>query len=220
MLFRGNKKGQAVLEMAVFGSLVLLIFGALLSYLQRMNEQQYMQMQAFRKTLKEANSYREGDDAGAGASAQVRDFEHRRLVDLSNNFRKGSPQVFSSSSSVFWAVPKVGKPAGNLMVLAVNDDEWRIDKEVSRELSIEETNFDSQSSFKESDMKEETPQLIATTKSSTLTDTVSTEFIDKNKGAIWRVQQGVYRDASGQYRYDDSQVGNEIKRGKVWETEF
>ena len=46
-----NKRGQAAVEMAIFGVIVLMVFGTLLSYLQKLNDQQYIQMETFRQSL-------------------------------------------------------------------------------------------------------------------------------------------------------------------------
>lgn len=121
-----NKKGQAAAEMALFGSLVLFIFGILLSYVQRFNEQQYVQMETFRRALEKANSgldTGEASEDGAGASVQFSFIENRKHTDLQGGFRKGNTQTFSGSSSVFWAVPKVGKEAKSLIVYRINQDE-------------------------------------------------------------------------------------------------
>lgn len=44
-----SNKSQAVSELAIFGTLIILGFAALLSYIQSFNSQQALQMQAFRK---------------------------------------------------------------------------------------------------------------------------------------------------------------------------
>src|SRR3989338_6091856 len=120
MLCRINKKGQAVAEMALFGSLVLMIFAVLLSYIQRANEQQYVQMEAFRRALEKGNTYQGADSEGAGASVQLTLIENRRVADIQAGFRKGSGQTFNASSNVFWAVPKVGGQAKSVSVYRIN----------------------------------------------------------------------------------------------------
>ncbi|MBM3250498.1 MAG: hypothetical protein FJZ09_06660 [Candidatus Omnitrophica bacterium] len=101
-----NKKGQSVAEMALFGSLILLAFGTLLSYIQSQNDQEYATMAAFRKALYHACTYSSNDGAeGAGASIQYTVMDHRRNVDVYN--RKTTSQMASGGGSVYWAVPEV-----------------------------------------------------------------------------------------------------------------
>ena len=123
---RHNHKGQAVAEMAIFGSLILFVFGILLSYLQRQNDQQYVQMQGFRRALKQACIYIDpGSDEGQGAKVQMTLIENRRHADLSGDFRKGSSQALSSSATVFWAIPPLeeGAEVPNLIAYRINQDE-------------------------------------------------------------------------------------------------
>lgn len=128
-----NKKAQAVAETALFGSIILFIFGVLLSQLQRLNDQQYVQMSAFRRALERANSGLDRGvnstnstilpEDGAGASVQYSLTENRKYTELQGGYRKGNTQALSASSSVFWAVPKVGEQSESLMVYKVNEDE-------------------------------------------------------------------------------------------------
>lgn len=121
---KGHKKsGQAVAEMAIFGSLIIFLFGTLLAYVQRANDQQYAQMAAFRRALEKSNTHLGNDTDGAGASVQYTLVENRRQSDFSGNFRKGSGQSLSASSNVFWAVPKVQTEPENLIVYRINEDE-------------------------------------------------------------------------------------------------
>lgn len=183
-----QQKGQAVVEMAIFGSILLLLFGTLLSYLQRSNDQQYIQMEAFRRALEKGCTYGSESD-GAGASVQLTLIQNRRHTDLSGEFYKGSPQSLSASSNVFWAVPKVqGDESPNLIVFRVNEDEgvWDyrdfVDKEHDRydddgnerqkywSFETEDTQTDSQLNFDEETRKEEDTSAITTTRSSSLGD--------------------------------------------------
>ena len=47
-------RGQAVAELAIFGSLILLVFSIILMYGQRLETQQQVKMEAFRKALQKA----------------------------------------------------------------------------------------------------------------------------------------------------------------------
>lgn len=212
-----NQKGQALAEMALFGSLILMLFAALLSYLQRSNDQQYVQMESFRRALAKGNTA-QGDAAeGAGASVQLTLLQNRRYSDLSEAFRKGSPQALSASSNVFWAVPKVGSKPDNAIVFKVNDDEKEI---INDTVKVDNIDSSQKTSFEEANIKQETPSAITNTRTSKLKDTVTTKFLDKEGNLVWEVTQGAYRDEKGQYRYSESEVDNEITRGKSWRTEF
>lgn len=121
-----NNKGQAVAEMAVFGSLILFVFGIMLSYLQRQNDQQYVQMEGFRRAQSLACSYIDpGSEEGQGARVQMTLIENRRHADLSGDYKKGSAQTLSASSNVFWAVPPLteGAEVPNLIAYRINQDE-------------------------------------------------------------------------------------------------
>jgi len=240
-----NRKGQSIIELTIFVSLILLIFGILLSYLQRMNDQQYAEMETFRRALQKACTYQGESSEGAGASVQYTMMQNRRHVDLTSGFRKGSPTTTGYSSNVFWAIPKVGSQAESLIVYKINDDEkaWNYrdfvpkDQDETRSFRIDDTNVETNTRFSEEVQKRETPSLIATTKRSQLEDTITTSLTytirDKdsdsnpdNDGVIegpkelWSVEQGLYKDSEGQYRYSESAVGTEVGRGKEWITGF
>ena len=247
MLSCSNKKGQAVVEMALFGSLILLIFATLLSYMQRLNDQQYVQMEAFRRALEKGNTFQGETSEGAGASVQFSLIENRRHSDISGGFRKGSAQTLSASSNVFWAVPKAGKPTESLIAYRVNEDEkvanFRefIPEEKSEEWSFrtEDLTFNSGLSFDEATTKAETPQEITNTATSQLQDTITTTIpytirqkekdedynpdndVIISSGIFWEPKQGVYRDANdGQYKYSEQAVGTVVGRAKTWTTPF
>jgi hypothetical protein len=40
------------------------------------------------------------------------------------------------------------------------------------------------------------------------------------EGTLYQVQQGVYRDSDGQYKYSQGATGNEVAREKTWVTPF
>lgn len=235
-----NQRGQAAAEMALFGSLLLLIFGSLLAYLQRANDQQYVQMQAFRQALYRGCTYSAGE--GAGGSAQYTVIENRRQSDLSGGFRKGSAQTFSGSANVYWAVPEVGGQAEGVNVYKINEDEIEVDyaglapEGEGLAFQSEDLVTTSSTSFNETTTKEETPQGITNTSVSGLQETITTtlpytirqtdaEGNPENgavvsEGAVLSVTQGLYLDSDGQYKYSSQAVGNVVERGKKWETGF
>lgn len=239
-----NTKGQAFVELAIFGALILFALGVWLSHAQRMNDQQYAEMETFRRALQKACTYQGETSEGAGASVQYTMLQNRRHVDLSSGFKKGSPSSTGYSSNVFWAIPKVGSQAESLIVYKINDDEkaWNYRDFVSKaedatqSFRVEDTNTQTSTKFSEEIEKRETPAKIANTKKSTLEDTIDTTITYTIRGKdtddnpdndviiegpkdLWSLKQGLYRDAQGQYRYSADRVGNEVVRGRSWVTE-
>lgn len=86
--------GQALLELALFGSMLLMLLGVMVSYGLRYNYQQKTMMEAFRKTLNESAVY----ERGGQASVTVISDEH--IPNPSNPFAIGSVSPFISSASV------------------------------------------------------------------------------------------------------------------------
>jgi len=85
--------GQALVELAVFGTFFLMLLGVLLSYGLRYNYQQKAQMTAFRRALKIASD----QDRGTG-SAMV--MEDRAIPDPATMFGVGSTAPIVASASV------------------------------------------------------------------------------------------------------------------------
>lgn len=240
-----NHKAQAVVELAIFGSLILLVFGVLLSFMQRFNDQQYVQMEAFRRALEKGCTYLGETSEGAGASVQYTLLTDRRHVDLSGGFRKGSSATLSASSNVFWAVPKVGAQSESLIVYRINEDErarnYRdfVSKEQDDNWSFrtEDMITNSDLDFTETITKQETPQAITNTKNSTLQETRTitipysiTEKDDDNDdendvvvggGTFWEGQGGPNGELI-QRLYRDSSDGqykysSQIPQGRIVE---
>ena len=224
-----RKKGQTVVEMALFAALILLILGTLLSYLQGANERQYVQMETFRRALERACNYRPAG-GGAGAAVAMTLKQDRRLVDLSGNYKKGAVQPFMANSNVFWAVPYVGNEVVSLVHIKANEDDYEVVRGKDYK-GFSDIETDQQTDFSETTIKEEDTGKIVNINKSKLQDTITTRFIydpkddeEAEPGAqeavVWEVTQGAYRGADGQYKFDDAQVGTVIERGKTWETEF
>ncbi|OGX45739.1 MAG: hypothetical protein A3G38_02035 [Omnitrophica WOR_2 bacterium RIFCSPLOWO2_12_FULL_51_8] len=244
LIVNSDNFGQAVAEMAIFGSLLLFVFGALIAYIQRFNDQQYAQMEAFRRALEKGSTYTTEEMGNPGASVQFTLVQNRRHSDFSGSFRKGSAQALSASSSVFWAVPKVGEQAKDLIVYRINEDEEQIDpkdfitadEEAENTFEIEQIRTNSSLNFTETAAKQETPLQIVNKQESTLSETINTiiPYAIRNKqsnqivreGEVLNLSQRLYREGregfdQGQYKYS-SQVPEDHKvvRGKEWSTEF
>jgi hypothetical protein len=234
-----NNKAQAAAELALFGSLVLLIFGILLSYAQRYNDQQYVQMEAFRRALQKACVYQSVGSGGAGASVRFNLIQTRRQADLSGSFKKGSSQTLSAVSNVFWGVPGAGKQAHTLTVYKINEDEKEIDYSAYVPSDKDDvwlfqqgpTLSASNTGFNEVNTRQEGPQEIVNTRASRISDTITTiipytivlkddKSVTVDEGNLLEVEQGLYRDTDGQYKYSQQAVGNVVERGKTWSTGF
>lgn len=212
-----NKRGQAVLEMAIFGSLILLLFGTLLSYLQRLNDQQYIQMETFRRALAKGCTYRGEDSGGAGASIQLTLMQNRRNVAISGGFRKGSPSAINTSSSVFWAIPKSGQKPDNLIVYRINEDE---SPSLPRGTQVEGTISSTDAQFDETLEKTESPQEIVTHRGSEVSEVITHSVLGENEAPVWEVTQGLYKDSDGQYRYSQQAAPESVHSERIWRTDF
>lgn len=89
-----NRCGQAVVELAIFGSLILFAFSMLLTYGQRLDGQQQVKMDAFRKALQNAY-YR-----NSSVSYTIKRDTHN--ADLFAEYGKGQNSSSGASGSVMW----------------------------------------------------------------------------------------------------------------------
>ena len=249
-----NKKGQAVTEFAIFGLIIIFTFGVMVAYLMRMNDQQYVEQEAFRRALEKACTYQGKEADTSGASVQLDLIEHRRYPKMyekvlrateegagSQQLQAEHPEELSSvqqvrpdsveaSSSVFWAVSKVepqqqqqgqqgaGGQGGSLepqdlLVLRANEDE----KIVEGGGSVPDISYFYDTQIEDVLTKQETDGTINTTKTTKTTEKVTTDFSD-----VWSVEQGLYRDENGQYKYSEQALqggqAETVERSKKWET--
>lgn len=86
--------GQALLELALFGSILLMLLGVMVSFGMRYSYQQKAMMGAFRKTLNESAVY----ERGGQASVTTVSDEH--IPNPANPFAIGSVSPFISGASV------------------------------------------------------------------------------------------------------------------------
>lgn len=219
------QKGQTLIELAIFGAIILFLFGTLLSYMQRFNDQQYVQMESFRRALEKANTYQGPTTEGAGASVQYSLMQNRRYTDLSDNFKKGNSDLVSGGANVFWAIPKLKEDddddteAPNIIAFKINEDEqqWNyrdfipkeydsIDdegEERQRYWSFEpqEIETDSQFAFSQEVTKEESPAAIINSSSSEL------------QGTLDMTLPYIVKEVDK----DDPDYENVIREGVLWE---
>lgn len=90
-----NRKAQAVLELAVLGSLIIIAFSILIKYSEKYNREQSYMQQTFRAALKKAK------EINNSASWETIDF--RRMPNVTNPMEIGELQQFGSGNSVLWS---------------------------------------------------------------------------------------------------------------------
>jgi len=218
-----NNKGQAVAEMAVFGSLILFLFGVLLSQMQSLTNQQYTQMETFRRALEKACNYRDpGANDGAGASVSFSRIENIRQADLSDNYKKGNFATESGRANIMWSVPKQDKDlrSASLTTYRINEDEktWDYRNYVDKAHDSTDDNgkqrqkywtfqvggyapSDSHTEFSQSTGKQEDTTGITTTDTSTLSDT-------EHRKIMYRIKE---------VDKDDDDYENIVKSGELWD---
>ena len=111
-----SRKAQAVLEMGLLGSLILIVFSLVIGYIQRLNDDQYLLMNNFRSALKKAHD--------ENAIVSYTTLEDRRYVDT-NSPLQGKRVNMSSSNYVHWAVPRTEKDvkANKRFYYKINEEE-------------------------------------------------------------------------------------------------
>jgi len=182
-----TRTGQAVVELAIFGAIILFVVGVLLNYMQQANDDQHIQMEAFRRALAYAGIYPVFDfGRGAGASVDFTLVRDRKYAGVSGNFKKGEGTRLSADASVYWAVPKVGLPSDNLRVYRVNEDENPINlatlfgflsrNDIGKYISFGTKSIGSirQTDFLEARAKQENPLGIANVRRSASREAITT----------------------------------------------
>jgi hypothetical protein len=91
---RSANSAQAAVELAIFGSLILLVFSVLLMYGQRLDSQQQVKMEAFRRALQKA--YQRNGSVSYTLKKEERSF------NLFGGFGQGQPSTVASSATVLW----------------------------------------------------------------------------------------------------------------------
>jgi len=99
-MFR-NRKAQAVLELAILGSLLILAFSLAITEGERFNRRQSYMHQTFRGALKKANK----DNRPTTWSTM----DFRRSSNMINPMELGSMQQFQDSNSILWSDGKKDK---------------------------------------------------------------------------------------------------------------
>ncbi|MDD5130707.1 MAG: hypothetical protein PHS66_06665 [Candidatus Omnitrophica bacterium] len=90
-----SRKAQAILELAVLGSIVIMAFSIAITRSERANRQQSYMQQAFRAALKAAKTI--------NSSAQWQTMDFRRMPNVTNPMELGELQQFSGGNNVLWS---------------------------------------------------------------------------------------------------------------------
>lgn len=182
-----GKKGQAAVELAIFGSLILVAFSVLLMYGQRLESQQQVKMEAFRKALQKA--YQHNGSVNYTFKKEARSF------NLFGGFGQGQPSTVSSTASVLWQKgmpgpqidPRDEDKQESYSYYAINDNEIKFDNypKLQRNLmgkdvtvwvpaSVYSEDQIRTETFTAAVRKQENAQQIVNVKSSDLSDTIDT----------------------------------------------
>jgi len=92
-----QRNGQAILELAIFGSLIIVLFGILIHYGLRYKNQQQLNQITFRNALKTTEGSAAADYPISVTTVNIHD---RHIPDPANAFAQGSIMPFSSSDVV------------------------------------------------------------------------------------------------------------------------
>jgi hypothetical protein len=90
-----SRKGQAIMELAILGSLVIMAFSIVINLSENYNRRQSYMQQTFRGTLYKAQ---DANDTGT-----VGTVDFRRLPNVTDPMSIGAFQQYSSGNSVYWS---------------------------------------------------------------------------------------------------------------------
>ena len=144
------RKAQAVLEIGILGTVILIVFSLLIGYIQRLNDEQYVLMSNFRQALKKAHD--------ENAIVSYTTLEDRRHIDI-NAPLAGKRTSISASNYVHWAVPYAGERPNKGFYYKINDQEIAL----SEDDEIEDIVFEYDTALTKSFNRIETPDLIGST---------------------------------------------------------
>ena len=227
--------GQAVTEMAIFGSLVIMVFGIWLSYAQTFTEQQTIQQQAFRMALRRA--YRANDTQGGFISYNI--IKNHRTPNLSGGLNQGNRESVSAGSTVLWAVSNPESYSyyqiNNDLIGSETDGDGytmlkRVEKDVEGEdvdtpVEVWNTETETVNDYASTSLKREDKDKIRTARSSSNTDrvttTLKTRYQTEEGGAYSNgddVTVSQRLDEDGRYSQEAQQNNVIVERSRTWET--
>jgi hypothetical protein len=123
-IFLKFKTGQAAVELAIFGSIILLAFSVLLMYGQRLESQQHVKMEAFRRALQKA--YERNGSVSYTLKKEGRSF------NLFGGFGQGQSSTVAATASVLWQKGMPGaqdnEASESYSYYAINDNELELSR--------------------------------------------------------------------------------------------
>ena len=209
------RSGQAVTEMAIFGSVIFLCFGVLLSYAHNFTEQQALQQQSFRMALQHY------EDNGFISYNIIK---HYNMPNLGGAFRQGERGSVSAGNSVSWYI---GEPESRSFY-QINEDLKEIPRhekdDVDTPDEVWNIETDSQAGYSANELKQENTERIRTTRSSSNKDDVTTRLKIR-----YQDDEDIYYDGvdivSSQRLNEDGRYNQEardddvvVERKRSWET--
>ena len=210
------RSGQAVTEMAIFGSVIFLCFGVLLSYAHNFTEQQALQQQSFRMALQHY------EDNGFISYNIIK---HYNMPNLGGAFRQGERGSVSAGNSVSWYI---GEPESRSFY-QINEDLKEIPRhekdDVDTPDEVWNIETDSQAGYSANELKQENTERIRTTRSSSNKDDVTTRLKIR-----YQDDEDIYYDGvdivSSQRLNEDGRYNQEardddvvVERKRSWETQ-
>lgn len=196
-----SRLGQAVIELAIFGSLILTAFAVLLSHSQSFSERLTLQQQSFRMALRKAYN-----DNGF---VSYKIIKHHRAPDVLANFRQGNRQSISSGSSVLWSI---GEPE-SFSYYQVNEDLVPISTTADVPDVVWNVENSAQTDYSGKEEKQEDNLGITTDRSANIKDTITTKLKIIGKPDVV-VTQGLCDNG----RYAQACAGNTMHKERIWKT--
>jgi hypothetical protein len=181
------KKAQVVLEMGLFGAIILFAFAALISYVQRMNDDQYLTMMNFRRTLKKAH-----DENAVVAHSTLENVRH---VNMSSPL-EGQRAMLSASNVVHWAVPFVGEKPNQSLYYRINDEEVKLKEDTE----IEDIYFDFNTQTQKEFTKSELNNIIVTAHNVSIDEESVYTLVNEDKTPIKVISQNETTTRSRSWR--------------------
>ena len=186
----GLKKSQAVLEMGLLRSLVLIVFSLLVGYIQQFNDNQFILMKNFRTALKRAHD--------ENAVVSYTSIEDRRHVNT-NSPLEGSRKTLSASNYVYWAVPSVGSAPNSKAYYNINDEEILLEEDEDVEDIVFEYDTDTDREF----TKIEAGDIISTVQDVRVAEELTYILRNSTGGPIRTVVQNREIDKQRMWETDD-----------------
>jgi hypothetical protein len=194
-----TKKGQAILELAIFGTIILFVFNMILAYGQRLDSKQRLKKEAFRKALQWAY-YK-------NSAITYTKKQDTRITELFSGYGLGQPAATLATATVMWQKGQPGKqdsddeqgfsyyelndkvielPRTRKTVIGNSGEETEITTPASiwKEETVKNTEYTSKIEKKEGNFLGQENQGIKNTRQADLEETITTNLyvrFDKQK---------------------------------------